>query len=158
MSTFGKCQGGGRRTAKRSKVPLIAVVMTLTESRSAVVVDISATGARLRAKDLPQEGCELFLTLEGVVVFGTVAWSRRSECGIAFDGKLKALMSVCCVTRLFRRADCRPTSGPSSMTGPSASRVERRDDLSGWEKSTLSVLSASTDRFWAGRIGVYVAP
>ena len=90
MSTFGKRKGGGRRRALRSQVPLIAVVTTLTDSRSAVVVDVSATGVRLRGKGLPQGGSELFVTIEGVVAFGTVAWSQRSECGVEFDTPLKA--------------------------------------------------------------------
>jgi hypothetical protein len=72
-------------------VPLIAVVTTLRESRSAILVDVSATGARLLGPDLPQPAEELFLTVEGVVVFGTVAWERDDERGVAFDEPLKAI-------------------------------------------------------------------
>jgi len=90
MSDFGKCAGGGRRSAARKTVPLVAVVTTLRESRSAILVDVSATGARLRGADLPNSAEELFLTVDGVVVFGTVAWEREHERGIEFDGPLEA--------------------------------------------------------------------
>jgi hypothetical protein len=90
MGTFGKCKGGGRRSATRTAVPLIAVVTTLRESRSAIVVDVSATGAKLQGSNLPQSSEELFLTVEGVVAFGTVAWARDDERGVAFDVPLNA--------------------------------------------------------------------
>jgi hypothetical protein len=91
MSTFGKCAGGGRRSAARVAVPLIAVVTTLRESRSAIVVDVSATGVRLQGANLPESTEELFLTVDGVVVFGTVAWEQDDERGVAFDAPLKAI-------------------------------------------------------------------
>ena len=101
MSGFGKCVGGGRRSASRMAVPLIAVVTTLRESRSAILVDVSATGARLLGPDLPQPAEELFLTVEGVVVFGTVAWEKDDERGVAFDEPLKAIDEA----RLRQRVD-----------------------------------------------------
>jgi PilZ domain len=70
-------------------VPLIAVVTTLREFRSAIVVDVSATGARLQGANLPKSTEELFLTVDGVVVFGTVAWERDDERGVAFNAPLK---------------------------------------------------------------------
>lgn len=88
MSVFGKCVGGGRRSAARMDVPLVAVVTTLHESRSAIVVDVSATGAKLRGTNLPKSAEDLFLTVEGIVVFGTVAWEENDERGVAFDAPL----------------------------------------------------------------------
>ena len=88
MSVFGKCGGGGRRAAQRSSAPLIAVFTTLSESHSALVVDVSSTGARLRASHLPPMGQALMLTIEDVRAFGTVACSEHGECGIAFDPPL----------------------------------------------------------------------
>lgn len=88
MGTFGKCKGGGRRSAPRTKAPLIAIVTTLKGSHSAIVVDISSTGARLRGTDLPIAGEDMFVTIEQIIAFGTVAWARDGELGLAFDQPL----------------------------------------------------------------------
>lgn len=88
MVAFGKCKGGGRRSAPRSSAPLIAIVTTLTASHSAVLLDVSATGARLQGPDLPQTGEDLFVSIERVVAFGTVVWAKESVRGIAFDEPL----------------------------------------------------------------------
>jgi PilZ domain len=85
MSTFGKCEGGGRRSAARIEAPLIALITTLNETRSAVVVDVSSKGARLRGKNLPPKWADLFIHVEGIVGFGTVQWEEGDERGIAFD-------------------------------------------------------------------------
>ena len=90
MSSFGKCNGGGRRAAVRQNAPLIAVLSTLTRSHSAVVVDLSQTGVRVRGDDLPAAEDELIIGVEGVRTFGTVSWLRDDECGIAFDEPLPA--------------------------------------------------------------------
>ena len=85
MGVFGRCEGGGRRVASRSSAPLMAVFTTLTGSHSAVLVDVSSTGARLRGAGLPKMGEELMLNIETVQAFGTVVWSESGECGIAFE-------------------------------------------------------------------------
>ena len=91
MHNFGKQVGGGRRSAARMVAPLTAVITTLRESRSAILVDVSATGAKLRGSDLPGPSEELFLTVDGVIAFGTVAWESNSDRGIVFDAPLKAV-------------------------------------------------------------------
>jgi PilZ domain len=88
MSTFGKSEGGGRRSATRSEAPLVGLLTTMEGTRSAVVVDVSATGARLRGKDLPGKWSDFFISLDGVVTFGTVQWEDGDERGIEFDGRL----------------------------------------------------------------------
>jgi len=88
MSTFGKCEGGGRRSAARTPAPLIGLVTTLNETRTAVVVDVSATGARLRGKNLPSKDADFFIHVEGVVTFGTVQWEDGDDRGIVFDTPL----------------------------------------------------------------------
>ena len=85
MSAFGKCEGGGRRSASRSSAPLMAVFTTLTGSQSAILADVSSTGARLRGAGLPKMGEELMLSIETVQAFGMVVWSENGECGIAFE-------------------------------------------------------------------------
>ena len=89
MVAFGKCKGGGRRSAPRASAPLIAIVTTLTASHSAVLLGVSATGLRLEGPDLPRIGEDLFVTIENVVAFGTVVWANANVRGIAFDEPLK---------------------------------------------------------------------
>ena len=88
MVGFGKCEGGGRRAAVRQTAPLIVVLSTLTKSHAAVLIDVSLTGARVRGDDLPHEGEELIIAVEGVRTFGSVHWVRDGECGIHFDDPL----------------------------------------------------------------------
>ena len=88
MAAFGKRKGGGRRAAARSASPLIAVFTTLQQTHTAELVDISATGARLRGDHLPETADELLLSIDKVRAFGTVVWSDAGECGIAFDSPL----------------------------------------------------------------------
>src|SRR6187455_99574 len=90
MGEFGKRKGGGRRSAARTSLPLIAVITTLRDSRSAVLADVSETGARLRGRDLPPEHEDLFIAVEGLSVFGTVAWADGDERGVSFDAPLHA--------------------------------------------------------------------
>ena len=88
MVAFGKSQGGGRRSSGRATAPLLASITTLTRSHSAIVVDVSSSGARLRGTDLPPMGEELIVNIDGVQAFGTVVWSDHGEAGIEFDSPL----------------------------------------------------------------------
>ena len=88
MYEFGKCAGGGRRGSPREAGPLTAVVSTVTSSRSAVLLDVSKTGARLKGHDLPALGEELFVSVESVLAFGTVRWTDGDQIGVTFDGPL----------------------------------------------------------------------
>jgi len=85
MNVFGKRNGGGRRRAQRESAPAIGVFTTVTKSHAAVLVDISATGARLRTDDLPEFGEELMVNVESIRAFGCVAWVRGDQFGVAFD-------------------------------------------------------------------------
>ena len=88
MKAFGKSKGGGRRHASRATAPLITTITTLRGSHSAVLLDVSATGARMRGPGLPNLDEELFVTVDQVIGFGTVVWSRGDERGVAFDPPL----------------------------------------------------------------------
>ena len=83
--SFGKSNGGGRRFAKREVAPVLVSFTTLTGNCSAVLIDVSRTGARLRGDTLPGAGDELVLTMDRLRTFATVAWSAGGECGVAFD-------------------------------------------------------------------------
>jgi hypothetical protein len=91
MQKFGKRNGGGRRCAAREAAPMTAVFTTVTYSRSAVLVDMSCTGARLRSDFLPSKGEELMLSVEQLRIFGMTVWSERGECGVRFDLALAPL-------------------------------------------------------------------
>ena len=88
MGTFGKSQGGGRRKAARAHAPVLAVLSTVGEDHRAALVDISCTGARLSAPQLPSEGEELIFRAEKVESFGSVMWSEGGQCGVAFQHPL----------------------------------------------------------------------
>ena len=55
MNAFGKASGGGRRGADRQTAPLMVLVSTLSRTLEAVLVDLSATGARITGGELPAE-------------------------------------------------------------------------------------------------------
>jgi hypothetical protein len=88
MRTFGKAAGGGRRQASRDAMPMPAEVTIVKKRRTAALVDLSSTGARLRGFDLPGEGEIVSLTLDCVRAFGSVAWVREGECGVEFEAPL----------------------------------------------------------------------
>lgn len=87
MHDFGKRTDGpgGRRSAPRETVLLNAALLTLSASRTVILLDVSRTGARARA-DLPLTvGQEVWLKVNPVDIFGTVTWINGQECGILFD-------------------------------------------------------------------------
>ena len=88
MTSFGKSGGGGRRSAPRDSLPMLAVLMTLGRTRAAVVSDLSCSGIRLSGDDLPSEGELLEIRISNVEAFGTVVWSTEVQCGIAFESAL----------------------------------------------------------------------
>ena len=96
MVAFGKSSGGGRRAATREAAPLLALLTTIAETYQTVLVDISATGARLKGDELPPLGADLCFTVEQVKTFATVMWRRDLECGLQFYEPLlqKEVVSV----------------------------------------------------------------
>ena len=90
MHDFGKrIDGpGGRRAAPRETVLLNAALMTLSVSRTATLLDVSKTGARARTAVPLFVGQEVWLKINPVDVFGTVAWIDSHECGILFENAL----------------------------------------------------------------------
>ena len=86
--TFGKMEGGGRRSAPREAAPLLAICTTVTRTHEVILVDVSSSGARLRGPDLPQVGDGLFLSIGKIKAFGTVAWAECHQFGVAFDAPL----------------------------------------------------------------------
>jgi hypothetical protein len=88
MTAFGKCDGGGRRTAPREALPLLATLTTVSRTYSGTLIDISATGARIRGEALPAAEQDLMLTVEKLRSFATVRWNHDGEIGLQFDPPL----------------------------------------------------------------------
>jgi hypothetical protein len=88
MRTFGKAVGGGRRGAAREPVPLAAVVSRVEPKQTAVLVDLSTTGAQLRGSGLPSVGEAVSVNVDGMRALGIVVWAGTELCGVAFDAPL----------------------------------------------------------------------
>lgn len=84
MVAFGKSSGGGRRGAVREAAPLTVHLNSLSTTYQAVLVDISATGARLSGRTLPPQGEELYFNVSGLRLFALVRWASGSEVGLQF--------------------------------------------------------------------------
>jgi hypothetical protein len=66
----------------------MALLTTRSKVHKGVLVDISATGARLRFDNLPNRDDEGFLKVEGLNMFAIVRWQNDIECGVQFDEPL----------------------------------------------------------------------
>lgn len=88
--TFGRCEGGGRRLAKRVSAPLPALLITMSDHHRALLYNISRAGARLRAENAPRKGTEVFLQVEGLEIYARVVWQLGEECGLLFQSQIRA--------------------------------------------------------------------
>lgn len=90
MADFGKRRDGpgGRRAAAREPVLLNAALLTLRASRTVTLLDVSATGARMRVKEPLFLGQEIWLKINPADLFATIVWLDAEECGILFDQPL----------------------------------------------------------------------
>ena len=82
--------GHNRRRWPRERVTLAGSAMSLTRSRSVVIADVSAKGARLGGRDLPAPGDELLMVVGSQDRMGTVQWRQADHCGILIDEPLAA--------------------------------------------------------------------
>ena len=113
MRKFGKSNGGGRRAAGRAAAPLRAVFTTTRTSQSAILRDISQTGARLCAIHRLRKGEDLLLSIDRLRLFGTVVWVRPREFAIAFEEPLCANDEQ----QIRERAQLTATSSPELKAG-----------------------------------------
>lgn len=92
MSVFGKRHDGvhGRRSAPRVPTMLSASVLTLDRSQSALLVDVSSQGARLRGCNGINVGSDLWIKVGVVDALATVVWIDADVCGVAFDEAMSA--------------------------------------------------------------------
>jgi hypothetical protein len=85
MSAFGKAKGGGRRKAERARAPLLGTLSTVGDNYRFGLVNLSSTGARVSAPDLPCEGEEVIFRADRLQSFGRVVWSHDGQCGVEFE-------------------------------------------------------------------------
>jgi len=84
---FGKRidRPGGSRRAVRETAMIPAAIMTVTDSLTVDLLDMSTTGACIRGADLPSPGQEVLILIGRLEAFGSVVWRDQDRCGIRFD-------------------------------------------------------------------------
>jgi hypothetical protein len=85
MDVGSEAIGTDRRRHQREEVTLAASAMSITRSRSVMIADVSAEGARLGGRDLPGPGKELLMIIGSQDRMGKVAWRTVDECGVSLD-------------------------------------------------------------------------
>ena len=88
MSFGTKAYGHCRRRDPREEVTLAASAMSVTRSRSVMISDVSAQGARIGGRDLPAAGDDLLMVVGSQDRMGTVKWSSGDKCGVQLDQPL----------------------------------------------------------------------
>jgi len=88
--SFGKkkVMGSCRRRIPRERVMLAGSAMSITRSRSVMIADLSAEGARIGGRDLPEPGSEVLLVVGPVDRMGKVMWRKGDRCGVRVDHAL----------------------------------------------------------------------
>lgn len=90
MPMFGRRMDGvdGRRSAIREPMLLSAAILTLNRSFSAIIVNVSATGARLRGCGDVSQGDDLWIKVGVIDALATAVWAEDGQCGVTFDTAL----------------------------------------------------------------------
>ena len=79
-----------RRASEREPVVLAGSAFGLGRSRSIIVSDLSADGARLDARDMPAPGDDVLVVVGPFEGMATVKWRGDDSCGVGFDETLAA--------------------------------------------------------------------
>ena len=89
---FGKRvdRPAGRRRMKREEVVLAASARSIGSSRTVVVTDVSARGAKLQGRDLGSLDSNVMISFGAIDLFARIAWTAHDECGIIFEDKLES--------------------------------------------------------------------
>lgn len=90
--SFGKRvdRPAGRRRTKREDVVLAASARSIGSSRTVVVADVSADGAKLQGRGLASLDRNVLISFGAVDLFARIAWTAHDECGILFEERLEA--------------------------------------------------------------------
>jgi hypothetical protein len=79
-----------RRQSPRQEVALAGSALAPTRSRSIVISDLSAQGARLAGRDLPPAGDDVLVVVGSSDTLATVVWQTVEGCGVLFEARLEA--------------------------------------------------------------------
>jgi hypothetical protein len=74
-----------RRRSERASVLLPASVVTISAYQYFELVNLSATGAKLRGSAIPAIGKPALFRLSGLQVLCKVVWAKADLCGVHFD-------------------------------------------------------------------------
>jgi len=87
MSSLGKISEfpSDRRGAVRRRVELAGSAMTIQGSRSIIVHDLCAGGAKVIGRRLPEPGEQVLVRTSELVALGRVGWAQGDERGVAFE-------------------------------------------------------------------------
>lgn len=89
MSAFGKRKqqqvSGEKRRAPRSKTNAPAIVQTTASRLPVTISNLSATGARVVSSGFPPTRQDVRLYVNGLWLFGRIAWRREKAFGVKFE-------------------------------------------------------------------------
>jgi hypothetical protein len=89
-----------RRRSRRSRVTCPATVFTLTGEFQGQLWDLSETGARLEAPELPARGSRAMLKWRDQKHACTVAWTDAPMCGLEFEEPIGGIVVSECARLL----------------------------------------------------------
>ena len=75
---------GRKRTQGRLAVRLVARLASKVRTHSAILENISKSGAKLTIDNPPAVGSEVILQWHGNELFGQVSWASADQCGLVF--------------------------------------------------------------------------
>ena len=75
----------GRRYFSRARLNLPARLVTFNGTSACVLIDLSCSGAKLRAGDCPRVGSMVVIEGLPLELFGTVRWSNAGLFGFEFE-------------------------------------------------------------------------
>jgi hypothetical protein len=76
--------GTRKRTQGWLPVRLIARLASKVRTHSAILENISKSGAKLTIDEPPRVGSEVILQWHGNELFGEVSWASSTQCGLVF--------------------------------------------------------------------------
>jgi hypothetical protein len=88
MSLEGQGKSRGKRSQGRLEVRLQATLQTRSGTQSAILENISKSGAKLRATNPPAAGSDVILRWHEHEAFGSISWTSATHCGLRFPSIL----------------------------------------------------------------------
>lgn len=78
----------GQRYFSRARLNLPARLVTFNGTSDCTLIDLSRTGAKLRASESPRIGSMVMVEGLQIELFGTVRWANKGLFGFEFDAPL----------------------------------------------------------------------